>query len=1049
MSRLWGLALPLALLGAQDPSSDAEFFEKKVRPVLVDRCDSCHGAQSSKPKGNLRLDRREHLLKGGDRGPAIVPGNPDKSLLISALLQADDDLKMPPKGKLTPAQIEDFRTWVKRGAAMPAPAAAASSAESGERHWAFLPPTEGSPPAVKRKDWVRSPIDAFILARLEARGISPAPPSDRRTLLRRVSVDLIGLPPTPEETEAFLANPAPNAFEREVDRLLASPRYGERWGRHWLDVARHADTTDGTVNGSADGDVRMVHSAAYRDWVIRAFNDDLPYDRFLMEQIAADQLVPDDRRRDLAAMGFLTIGRRFAGNVQDTIDDRLDALCRGTMGLTMGCARCHDHKFDPIPTRDYYSLYGVFQASKERTVALPGSPDAAFDVELRKRNGELQAYRRAMGEEVKRRVRAGIADYFAALVESDEAASAKGLHPQIVRAWKAYIANAKKEFHPVLGAWHALSAASEAEFDATLRSIAPRLNGRVARAMMEPPVKTLQDAASRYGALLTDPSDDELRSLVSGPKALPPLDRAPEALEEFFDIPAGYQVSYLKSKIARWENAAPAAPARAVILEDAPPKEGPRVFKRGNPGNPGEAVPRQFLEVLCGSRREPFRNGSGRLELARAIASAENPLTARVMVNRVWHHHFGAGLVRTPSDFGLRSEPPSHPELLDWLACRFVSDRWSIKELHRRIVTSNVYRQSCADDPSARRVDPENRLLWRMNPRRLEFEALRDSLLAAAGALDLAVGGPAEVLTAQPFSRRRSVYGFVDRLNVSNLLLSFDVANPVSHSPQRHTTTVPQQALFMMNSPFLLEQARRLAARPEVKAETTTAGRVQAMYRLLFARSATEVETAAARRFLEGSAPGAPPAPSAWTYGTGEAAGGVVRFEPLPWFTGQSWQCAPYLPHPDLGWIQLDATGGQPGDNLQHAVIRRWTAPRAGALSVRGAMRLLYDADVYNGSVRARIVSSRAGELLARDVSRGEVALEVEATVKEGDTLDFVAECPERAAYSRFSWAPLIRMETAAWSAEADFAGPAETPLAPWEAYAQVLLMSNEFAFVD
>jgi hypothetical protein len=1063
---LFGLSLSWTRSAAalQADSEGVEFFEKRIRPVLVERCYSCHSAQPRKSKGNLRLDSREGLLRGGDRGPSIAVGDPGKSLLLKAIRHADDDLKMPPKASLPEAQIADFESWIRKGASWPAADAAKEGIPppAASRHWAFEPPREGAPPPVKDRAWVRGPIDAFILARLEDKGLAPAPPADPRTLLRRASFDLIGLPPTAEETESFLADPSSDAYERAVDRLLASPRYGERWARYWLDVARYADTTDYDANGAVSGDVRLVQSAHYRDWVIRALNEDLPYDQFLVQQIAADQLGSKEENAPLAAMGFLTIGRRFTGNAQDIIDDRLDVICRGTMGLTMGCARCHDHKFDPIPTRDYYSLYGIFQASKEKTVGLPGAGDdaSAYEAELRGRRGALLSFQRATGEAVKRHLRSRIADYFAALVESEEETSSRGLHPFLVRALKEHLARTKKEFHPIFAAWHALSEIPGNDFEALaperLRAIGDRLHPRVAAALAKPGLKTLREAAQRYGAVFAEveaaSADDELHAALA---AFPPLAKSPESLEEFFDNRAGYEVSYLKSKIARWEMAGAGAPPRAVILEDIPPKENPRIFKRGNPASPGDSVPRQFLEVLCEGRREPFTKGSGRLEFARAIASPENPLTARVIVNRIWLHHFGAGLVRTPSDFGIRSEPPTHPELLDLLARRFVQDQWSIKKLHRLIMNSSAYRQSSRDNPEARRIDPENRLLWRMCPRRLDFESLRDSLLAVAGALDITMGGPAEVLTSQPHSRRRSVYGFVDRLDVSNLLLSFDFANPASHSPQRHATTVPQQALFMMNSPFILEQARRIAGRPEFRIGMTPDERIQALYRVVLGRAGTPREVAAGRRFVGSSVPPPEAKPSAWTYGSGEfdgSTGRVTNFQPLPCFTGLAWQSRPYLPDPDLGWIALDATGGRPGDDLRHAVIRRWVAPRDGMISIRGSVRLLYDPDVYQGSIRVRVITSRTGELLSSTVERGEIPMaSAGARVHAGDTVDFLAECPAQVAYSQFSWAPVIEMQEAgqSWRAEADFGGPQEAPLTPWEEYAQVLLMSNEFLFLD
>jgi hypothetical protein len=1061
---LVGLLLPLVSVPAlpQAGPDEADFFEKKIRPVLAERCYSCHSAQASKAKGQLRLDSREALLKGGDRGPSISAGDPGKSLLLAAVRHADDDLKMPPKGKLSDAQIADLDRWVRKGAPWPATSAAKEAEHaSAPRHWAFDPPRDAAAPAVKDAAWVRSPVDAFILAGLEEKGLAPAPPADRRTLLRRAGYDLTGLPPSAEEIDAFAADPAADAYEKALDRLLASPRYGERWGRYWLDVARYADTTDYDANGAVAGDVRLVQSSLYRDWVIRALNEDLPYDQFLIQQIAGDQLggTPDPAK--LAAMGFLTIGRRFTGNAQDIIDDRLDVICRGTMGLTMGCARCHDHKFDPIPTKDYYSLYGVFQASREKTVALTGTGSAAaYDAELKRRHEELLAFQRTRGEAVKRQVRSRLAEYFVAQTEGDEEIASKGLHPFIVRAWTDYLAKAKKEVHPFFAAWHALAEIPadrfEVEADCRLAALAETLEPRVAKALTREPLRSLRDAALGYGRLLAEieagPADDPLRAVVN---ALPPLAKPPEALEAYFDNGAGYEISYFKSKIARWEKAADSAPTRAIVLEDVPPKENPRVFKRGNPGSPGDAVPRQFLEVLCSGAREPFKNGSGRLEFARAVANPENPLTARVIVNRVWLHHFGAGLVRTPSDFGLRSEPPTHPELLDFLARWFIHEQWSLKKLHRLLMTSSAYRQSSQDDAGARRVDPDNRLLWRMSPRRLDFEALRDSLLAVSGPLDATIGGPSEVLTTQPYSRRRSVYGFVDRLDVSNLLLSFDVANPASHSPQRHATIVPQQALFLMNSPFLLEQARRVAARSAAPDDGAPERRIGALYRLVFGRPATTRETAAGRRFIESCPAPAAATASAWSYGSGafdEKTGRVANFTSLPVFTGQAWQCRPYLPDPDLGWIMLNATGGRPGDDVRHAVIRRWTAPCAGAVSVRGAVRLLYDPNVYQGTIRVRIVSSRGGELLVRKAARDEEAMTLDAVpVCAGDTIDFVADCPDQVAYSQFSWAPLIEMKGASrtWSAESDFGGPLESPLTPWEQYAQVLLMSNEFLFLD
>jgi cytochrome c553 len=719
-----GAILPGTMHAAPAASPEAiEFFEKNVRPVLVSKCQSCHGPK--RQQGGLRLDSRAALLKGGDNGAILTPGQPDKSLLIRAI-RYDGDVQMPPKNKLPDEVIAHLTTWVKMGVPWPDGEAKGdehtlSVAEVRRTHWSFQPVKKTALPAVKDAAWVKTPIDAFVLARLEAQGLTPSPVADRRTLIRRVTLDLHGLPPTPEEVAAFEADRSPDAYARLVDRLLASPRYGERWGRHWLDVARYADSKGYVFQEER----RYPFAYTYRDYVVRVFNEDLPYDQFLVQQLAADSLPLGEDKRPLAALGFLTLGRRFLNNQADIIDDRIDVTMRGLQGLTAGCARCHDHKFDPIPQKDYYSLYGVFASSVEpKDLPLIGQPEqtaelAAYEKELARRKAEVEKYRTEHKEEL-----------------------SKG----------------NRKFR------------------------------------------------------------DGLRAL--------------------------------QSKVDKWQATAPAAPPRAMVLQDAPSPVTPHVFLRGNPNNRGPAVPRQFLEVVAGEKRQPFRQGSGRLELARAIAGKDNPLTARVMVNRIWLHHFGAGLVRTPSDFGLRGEPPTHPELLDWLAAAFVDNGWSIKKLHRLILLSKTYQQASSDDPGLLQRDPENRLLARRNRQRLDFEAMRDSLLAMAGRLDPTVGGRPVELTTAPFSTRRSVYGFIDRQNLPGLFRTFDFASPDTSTPQRFATTVPQQALFLMNSPFVVEQARHFVQRPDVAAQASDPAKIQRMYRLAYGRAAEPDEIALGLRFL-------------------------------------------------------------------------------------------------------------------------------------------------------------------------------------------------------
>lgn len=716
------------LVHAADPRvpDKTEFFEKTIRPLLLEKCVQCHGPE--KQKASLRLDSRDAALKGSENGPVIMPGEPDKSPMMK-VVRHEGELQMPPKEKLPDQAITALAEWIRMGVPWPENAPLTTSADAWKTHWAFRPVVEPPLPKVKNEAWNSSPVDRFILAKLEsACGGQPAPPADRRTLIRRATFDLIGMPPTSEEVDAFVNDASPEAYGRLVDRLLASPRYGERWGRYWLDVARYANE-----RGYVGVDVDRVYpfAYAYRDWVINAFNEDLPYDLFLMLQIAADQMVNDDKyeavhdKRHLAAMGFLTVGRRFINNPHDIIDDRIDVTMRGMQGLTVTCARCHDHKFDPIPIKDYYSLYGVFASSRE------------------------------------------------------------------------------PEDMPLLG-----MGTSGPDFEAFQKEL-----------------QKLEDEKAKF-------------------------EKENEAMKK--DRPREYveKIKPFNNRIRQLHAKHQGAPPRGMVLEDLPKPVEPHVFLRGNPANRGPAVPRQFVGMLSGEKREPFHKGSGRLELAQAIASPDNPLTARVMANRIWLNHFGAGLVRTPSDFGMRSDPPSHPELLDYLASQFVKEGWSVKKFHRLIMLSSTYQQGADGASDVAAKDPANLYLSHANRRRLDFEALRDSLLFVTGEVDLRMGHQAIDLLKQPFSRRRTIYGFIDRQNLPGTYRTFDFASPDTHSPQRYQTTVPQQALFLMNSPFILEQSKKLIARPDVQAATTPAARIEKLYRLLFGRAATVEEMAVGMDFV-------------------------------------------------------------------------------------------------------------------------------------------------------------------------------------------------------
>jgi hypothetical protein len=707
------LALIPGLVHAAPPEA-AEHFEKKIRPVLIEHCYKCH-ADQGKVRGGLRLDSREALRKGGDTGPALVPGKPEQSLLLKALRYGDDAPHMPPKSKLPDAVIADFELWIKQGAFDPRetkPAVAAPTPTVARDHWAFQPVKRNlAPPAVKNTAWPNNAVDRFILTEIEKHNLTPTAAADRRTLLRRITFDLTGLPPTPEEMDAFLADRAADAFEKVVDRLLASPHYGERWGRHWLDVVRYADTAGETA------DFPAPHAWRYRNYVIDAFNRDKPFDQFIREQIAGDILArkapPEQYAELVTATGYLAVARRFGFKASAdhylTIEDTIDTLGKSILGLTLGCARCHDHKYDPVSSVDYYGLYGIFDSTR---YAFPGS-------EHEPRPRHMVPLQPAM----------------AAMIED----------------WPGFLG-------------------------------------------MDKPF-------------------------------LPSLD-----------------VAY-------------------AVVEGKP--HNARVHKRGEPTMLGDEVPRRFLQCL-GGQMVPPDGGSGRRALADWLADPANPLTARVMVNRVWQYHLGTGLVATPNDFGSRGSRPSHPELLDYLTARFIAEGWSIKKLHRRIVLSATYRQSAEGSADSLRLDANNVWLSRFPRRRLSAEEIRDSILAVSGDLDRAPGGPHPFPPEKgwtfsqhnPFAavydhNRRSVYLMTPRLKRHPFLGLFDGADPNATTGRRDETTVPTQALFFMNDPFIHAKSTKLAERLLALPDETA--RLDRAYRLCFGRPPTDGERTVAQRFLSAS----------------------------------------------------------------------------------------------------------------------------------------------------------------------------------------------------
>jgi hypothetical protein len=1079
-----------------------DLFETEIRPLLVQKCSRCHGAK--KQSGGLRVDSREALLKGGENGPALIRGDVAKSLVVKAIRRVGD-LKMPPgkKNRLGEREIRAIEKWIELRAPWPKSVAKGptSAPERRAPHWAFQRAGKPKIPAVKNPDWAGTPIDAFVLARLEKNKLSPSPMADRRTLIRRASYTLTGLPPTPEETDRFVRDADPTAYQRLVNRLLDSPQYGEQWARHWLDVARYSDTK-GYVYAREER--FWTHAWTYRDWVVRSLNDDLAYDRFLLLQLAADQVKPR-KDSDLAAMGFLTLGRRFLGVQNLVIDDRIDVVTRGMMGLTVGCARCHDHKYDPIPTADYYSLHGVFASSAERLVCLDeASGDKAYRKGLQQRRNTLRTKLAAYREESSTRVRARVADYLHAQTELhkypaegfDQVIQRSDLLPAFVRQWEAYLREADRRRNPVFTAWHAYAQIPKESFSQKAAKVTQQhqqgsdksRNPIVAAAFAEAPV-SFDQVTKRYGEIfaeidkqwksalaeakrdnrspptkLTDAAAEQLRRVLYGPDAPCQVPDLPIVhVEMFFDSARRTELWKLQGTLDRWIIRSKAETPFALTLVDRSVPVNPRILRRGNPINKGDEVPRQFLSLLAGKDRTPFQRGSGRLELAQAIIDPANPLTARVIVNRVWSHHFGQGLVSSPSDFGTRAKRPSHPELLDWLATRFVEEGWSLKKLHRWIMLSATFRQATTGpaDPASRQFalksDPDNRLLWRMRERRLTFEELRDSMLAASGELDRRVGGKPADLFKKPFPKRRTLYGLVDRQFLPSTLRVFDFASPDLHIAQRRETTVPQQALFFLNHPMVLERARALA-----KAGSSESGdrkRLRAMFRSVLQRDPTETEVLEALRLVhptgDTDSSGKPRSVVEWKYGFGamdEAAKRVTGFTPLPHFTGSAWRGGPKWPDRKLGWVQLTAAGGHPGNDRQHAAIRRWTAPRRMTIQLRS--KLIHEAAAGDG-IRAFIVSSRMGILRSTTIHQKSVELNVDSlAVEPGETIDFLVDIGEVLNSDQYLWEATISEATKAnkkqsWNSKLNFPADMVNGLSPWEQLAHVLFCTNEFLFVE
>ncbi len=919
-------------------ADDAEFFEKRIRPLLAERCQSCHSAASGKTSGGLALDTRDGWVKGGDSGSPIVPGKPDESLLVSAVRYDSGGPQMPPDdagGKLADAEIAALTQWVARGAPDTRTVAASSvrmTPDEARHWWSFQPVRPSDPPAVQNTAWPLGPIDQFVLAEIEKHGLHVSPAADRRTLLRRATFDLTGLPPTPAEVEAFLKDDSPEAFARVVDRLLASPAYGQRWARHWLDVARYADYYDANPQ-TRTASCELTEAWRYRDWVVDALNHDLPFDQFVEQQIAGD-LLPNPSGEEvypagLVATTFLSNGVWDRGDadkekiISDMADDNIDIVGKAFLGLTLGCARCHDHKFDPITTEDYYALAGMFYSS--HILKDLGAKGAEYVMNRVPLVPAAVVEKRQQHEQ-----------QLAAANQRIEAFDRRQRYLDLIAGGKVL---APKEFRTESGATGAIAADGSITIAGTLAKDTYTLTAdlpagtecKIIRleALADPSLPAQGPGRSADGAfMVTDfavaytlpgaagtPVSIKLASATAdfeqtGMPVTNSIDMNPEsgwAIGPAFGqdhvatfevaaespIPAGAQLTItiaqrheatrtlgklrLSVTTARVADSSTAAARQELVTvrdklqQEMPPPiplaiattEGGTagglfpaiqdvpIHIRGSYARLGPVVPRRMPKILAGENQSPIASGSGRRELAHFVASKDNPLTARVIVNRLWQWHFGEGLVRTPSNFGKLGDRPTHPELLDYLAAQLVADNWSLKRLHRQIMLSATYQQDSRAPADQVEADPENRWLARFSPRHLEAESVRDAMLAVSGRLDSTAGGPA----GDDFTiERRSLYVQTARWDRSSYAMLFDAANPDSSTEKRTVSVVAPQALLLLNHDFVQTQARFLAERVARESTGDAAARIQHVYQLLFARPATDRELEIARQLVDGAA---------------------------------------------------------------------------------------------------------------------------------------------------------------------------------------------------
>lgn len=1084
-----------------------ESFEKLVRPLLVERCYDCHGAH--RHENGLRLDSRAAILRGSDYGKVVEVGNPAGSKLIQAVRGAAGVEKMPKKGTaLSESEVAILEKWIADGLPWPegeAVAEAGHGKADPAQHWAFKPIVKPVPSAVVGAQ----AIDGFVGEKLKAAGLDFAPEADPATLYRRLCLTVTGLQPEVAELRAFVEayskNPAAT-WEKAVEEKLSSPLYGQKWARHWLDVARYSDTEGYQAGGK---DIRFPHAYTYRNWVIDAFNEDMPYDQFLMRQLAADRMLNKETLmqastggvkkevvdaaevRHLAALGFLTVNDRFLGDRLLQTDDRIDVVTRGMLGLTVGCARCHDHKYDPIPSADYYSLYSIFNSSDVATdEAMPviGQPtDEAAVKKFQEDLAAVEAQKESLRVEVLQdlKVQEKLRDYlvFAQRHLHTESSVFRGtagkekMRDRIADSWREFIkwSTVSDKVHPVMYAWKEFSELKEDEFAAKAGEVVNRLQGDEARCNQvvaaafadKAPPKSMAEVADVYAGVflanageesVADAQRESIRALMRGGRS--PMTIGMDRIEGYFTRTDRSKLTKLDNEVKKLDIESPGAPYRAMAMVDREKPADQKIMIRGNPGRLGELAQRGYLAFFGG---EKFTEGSGRLELAQRIASKDNPLTARVIVNRIWMHHFGRPLVEQPSDFGVQTPQPVQAEVLDYLAATLMESGWSLKQVQRAILTSRTWRQNSAVTPEKAEKDPENNLLSRMNRQRMDYETLRDNLLLASGSLNPQLAPARSIPHKAPDANQwRSVLLFVDRYDQPTVPAMFDFANPDSLSPQRFVTTVPQQALFLMNSPFMRDRANELAALAPKVGSGPDAQAVTALYQRVLLRDPQPNEVELAQRFFTDAAGLQTEVPFSWKYGTLEVVRGedgkpqVGEFTPFVHFNAKEkkWSPSAKIPDPKWSYAFLGEKSGHAGNGAV-APAARWTAPKAMTVRLNGQVKR--PSEKGNGA-RVFLVSSRVGvlkEVLVEPAKTASVALNGHA-VEAGETLTLAVGCEGDTSFDSFEWkASIFDGDTLLTESTRDFCGGDGWPLnrtkpqTPLQQLAQVLMMSNEFQFVD